>query len=226
MANQSVLKFKISKKFGGIIYPSKKINIRQHLILQKLKKGGKKRSNFSLQLQARQLLSHLYGKINTKYLIKLFQKSLKFHGKVGSNFLSFLERRLDTILYKLHFTPTFASARQLITHKKIMVNNQIITKAAYILKPGDIISIEPDFKEQTAKNIKNFFKFQETIGTLRRKQKTNKTTKVSLNKIFWHKTPHVEVNYKILQIIYLFSPQQAYYPIAIDLDLITKAFQR
>lgn len=226
MSNQKVLKFKLSKKFGGIIYPSRKINLRQHLILQKLKKSTKKRSNFSLQLQARQLLSYLYGKINTKYLLKLFQKSLKFHGKAGSNFLCFLERRLDTVLCKLHFTPTFASARQLITHGKIMVNNKTITKATYLLKPGDIVSIDPKIKEQTTTNIKSFFKFQETIGTLRKSQKSNKGSKFSMNKIFWYKSPHVEVNYKILQIIYLFSPQQAYYPISMDLDVITKAFQR
>lgn len=226
MSNQKVLKFKLSKKFGGIIYPSRKLNFKQHLILQKLKKNAKKRSNFSLQLHARQLLSYIYGKINTKYLLKLFQKSLKVHGKAGSNFLSFLERRLDTVLYKLHFASTFSSARQLITHGKVLINNKTVTKSAYLLKPGDILSIKSDIKTQTAENIKIFFKFQETIGTLRKNQKQTKASKFSMNKVLWYKSLHVEVNYKTLQVVFLFSPQQAYYPIQLDLDLMTKAFQR
>jgi small subunit ribosomal protein S4 len=226
MSNQKVLKFKLCKKFNGIIYPTRKLNLKQYSILQKLKKNTKKRSNFSLQLQSRQLLSYLYGKVNTQYLLKLFKKSLKVHGKAGSNFLSFLERRLDTVLCKLHFTPTFSSARQLINHGKILVNNKIVSRSAYLLQPGDVISIKTSIKEQTAKNIKLFFQFQETLGTLKRNEKPFKNIQPFTNKVFWYKSLHVEVNYKLLHIIFLFSPQQAYYPLHIDLDLMTKAFQR
>jgi len=93
-------------------------------------------NKFKYNLQTKQRFSLFYGGLSKTYLNYIVKKNLnsKF------NFLELLERRLDTLLYRSHFVLSVRTARQLISHKHVFINNKIITKKSYLLKKGDIIS--------------------------------------------------------------------------------------
>jgi small subunit ribosomal protein S4 len=112
---------------------------------------------FKYNLQNKQRLSLFYGSLRKSYLKKLVKstlkefKSLKAHATVL--FIKKLETRLDTALYRTHFSYSFKNARQLISHKKIYVNNRIVQYNAYLLKKGDLITLDKEIFEVVASNI-------------------------------------------------------------------------
>jgi ribosomal protein S4 len=103
----------------------------------------KKASEFKLQLKERKKLSLFYGSLSKKQLSQIVNESRFYKGHDSKKILSFLEQRLDVILYRSNFAKNIALARQYISHKKILVNNKYITIPSYRLNPGDIISIAP-----------------------------------------------------------------------------------
>ena len=111
---------------------------------------------------------------------------MKMIGKSNINFFSQLERRLDCIIYRANFVTSLQEARQLISHQKISVNNILINKSGYLVKPGDIISILSNEKEIQAKSITNFLNRPATLkalndkGSLQNKKKPNKSFKKSI----------------------------------------------
>ena len=70
-------------------------------------------------------------------------KARRLKGDTAENFVGMLESRLDAILYRANFVPTFQSARQVINHKHIMVNGKTVNIASYMVKVGDVISVKP-----------------------------------------------------------------------------------
>ena len=110
-------------------------------------------SDFKNQLKERKKLSIIYGKLSKKYIKKTLTQASKLHGKLNDNFLFLLEARLDVVLFRASFFSSIPSARQWISHNKILVNNNIINTASYRLKPGDIISISPQNKTNLSKKI-------------------------------------------------------------------------
>ena len=77
----------------------------------------------------------------------MFSASRK--GSTGENLLQLLETRLDNVVYRSGFGSTRAEARQLISHKSIMVNGQLVNVASYSVKPDDVISVREKSKKQT-----------------------------------------------------------------------------
>ena len=110
-------------------------------------------SDFKNQLKERKKLSIIYGKFSKKYIKKTLIQASKLNGKLNDNFLFLLEARLDVVLFRASFFSSIPSARQWISHNKILVNNNIINTASYRLKPGDIISIHPQNKINLSKKI-------------------------------------------------------------------------
>ena len=110
-------------------------------------------SDFKNQLKERKKLSIIYGKFSKKYIKKTLIHASKLNGKLNDNFLFLLEARLDVVLFRASFFFSIPSARQWISHNKILVNNNIINTASYRLKPGDIISIRPQNKINLSKKI-------------------------------------------------------------------------
>ena len=112
---------------------------------------------FKYNLQNKQRLSLFYGSLRKNYLKKLVQSTLKkfksVKGHATALFIKKLETRLDTALYRAHFSYSFKNARQLILHKKIYVNNKIVQYNSYLLKKGDLITLDKEVFEIVAYNI-------------------------------------------------------------------------
>lgn len=206
---QKQLKGKTSKNFAAILWKFRKLTLKQTktIYVNKKKLNTKKYSNFALQLKAKQLVSALYGKLKLQSLRQLLNKSESYRGKITYTFFSLLEKRLDSCLVQLKFAPTFLAARQLINHQKIYVNNRTVISPGFILKPGDFVSICADVRAQTYTNLQSILE-----------QSSNKQIQL-------YKPMQFEVNYKTMEAIFLFSPQQIHYPTQLDPELVIKSFR-
>lgn len=97
-------------------------------------------SQYGKQLREKQKAKRLYG-IMEKQFKKYVDKAMEAKGNTGDRILSFLERRLDNTIYRLGFTPTRPGARQLVSHRHVLVNGKKLNIASYQVKIGDTISI-------------------------------------------------------------------------------------
>ena len=111
-------------------------------------------------LHNKQRVSLFYGGFLVRYLkkqvnlvVKNKKKFLNKYLDLNLSFLSLIEKRLDIILYRSHFVPSVRRAQQLMSHKHIKVNGQIITDKSSTLKPGDIVEIHEKMKPQVYYNI-------------------------------------------------------------------------
>ena len=100
-------------------------------------------SIYKSQLRERKKLALLYGNLSKKEIYKTIQKAEKYRGPLRDNILRVLESRLDVILYRVGFFKSIPTARQWIIHRKILVNQQVVTIAHYQVKAGDIVSVDP-----------------------------------------------------------------------------------
>ena len=112
---------------------------------------------FKYNLQNKQRLSLYYGKLRKSYLIKLVKSTLSEFKSENTHatvlFIEKLEMRLDTALYRAYFSYSFNHARQLISHKKVYVNNKIVQCNSYLLKKGDIITFDVGIFSLITRNI-------------------------------------------------------------------------
>jgi small subunit ribosomal protein S4 len=209
MKIQKQLKGKPCRKFGAFLWKTRTFTIKQEkaVSLANKKVNTKKLSNFALQLRAKQLVSALYGQLKLQHFKHLLQQSQKYRGKLAHIFFSLLEKRLDSCLVQLKFAPTFLAARQLINHKKVCINGNIITAPGVLLKPGDSVSFIPEIQTRVASNVQTACALHDS------------------KKVLAYKPLHFEVNYKTLEAIFLFSPQQVHYPTRIEPELVLKALR-
>jgi len=112
---------------------------------------------FKYNLQNKQRLSLYYGKLRKSYLRKLVKSTLSEFKSENTHatvlFIEKLEMRLDTALYRAYFSYSFNHARQLISHKKVYVNNKIVQCNSYLLKKGDIITFDVGIFSLITRNI-------------------------------------------------------------------------
>jgi len=99
-----------------------------------------KKSEYAVQLREKQALKRTYGLLERQFH-NIFEKALGLPGKTGDNLIILLERRLDNVVYRLHFATSRAQARQLVNHGHIAVNGKRVNIASYLVKPGDVISV-------------------------------------------------------------------------------------
>ena len=130
----------------------------------------RKLSNYGIQLREKQRIKYLYG-ILEKQFRTYFKKSVKKDGPTGDNLLIMLESRLDNTIYRLGLASTRRAARQIVSHKHILVNNTVVNIPSFILSSGDKIKIRDKSKKN---NI-----FQESM---RRIQGDNPMPWLSLDK--------------------------------------------
>jgi len=104
-------------------------------------------SDYGKQLKAKQTLKGYYGNIGEKKFHKYYLEAANMKGETNQNMIGLLESRLDAIVYRAKLAPTVFSARQLVSHGHIKVNDKRVKISSYQVKPGDVISISDKAKE-------------------------------------------------------------------------------
>ncbi len=97
-------------------------------------------SNFGLQLREKQKLRRVYGLLEVQ-LRNLYEKSSKAKGVTGQVMLSTLERRLDSVIYRMGIGTSRPQSRQIVRHGHITVNGRKVNIPSYVVKPGDVVSV-------------------------------------------------------------------------------------
>ena len=118
-------------------------------------------SDYGNQLREKQKLRRMYG-VMEKQFRNYYKKASKLKGSTGENLLKLLEGRLDNIVYRMGFAVTRAEARQLVSHKSIMVNGRVINIPSYQVNASDEISVTDKGKEQL--RVKNAVNISSQLG--------------------------------------------------------------
>ena len=111
--------------------------------------GGKKPrlSDYGLQLREKQKIRRIYGVLERQFR-RYFAEAERRKGSTGELLLQLLESRLDNVVYRMGFGSTRAEARQLVSHKAIAVNGQVVNIPSFQVKVGDVVSIREKAKKQ------------------------------------------------------------------------------
>ena len=144
-------KTKIARKFGDPIYgPDKYFEKKNYPPGQHgANKRRRKTSEYGIQLKEKQKAKYTYGVLERQFA-KLFDKALRKKGVTGEVLLQLLESRLDNVVFRLGIAPTRNGARQLVSHKHIIVNGKVSNIPSLILKAGDIVGVREKSKSLEA----------------------------------------------------------------------------
>ena len=142
MARYRGPKAKKARAFGEAIYGFSKAFEKKKYApgMHGNKRRRKQRSDYALQLMEKQKAKYTYGVLERQFR-NLFEKASSKEGITGENLLKYLEARLDNTVFRLGIAPTRRAARQLVTHKHIVVNGVVTNVPSCTLKPGDIVSV-------------------------------------------------------------------------------------
>ncbi len=110
-------------------------------------KSGMRRSDYGTQLREKQKLRRIYGVLERQFR-RTFAEADRRKGSTGENLLKLLESRLDNVVYRMGFASTRAEARQIVSHKAIMLNGHPANIPSMLIKAGDVISIRDKSKAQ------------------------------------------------------------------------------
>jgi small subunit ribosomal protein S4 len=114
--------------------------------------GTKKRKapgEYALQLKEKQKAKYTYGILERQFR-KTFDEANRIKGVTGENLIKLLEARLDNTVYRLGIAPSRPAARQLVTHKHVTVNGDVVNVPSFQLRPGDVISLKEATRGNTA----------------------------------------------------------------------------
>ena len=111
--------------------------------------SGQRTSDFGLQLREKQKVKRIYGVLERQFR-RYFAEADRRRGNTGATLLSLLESRLDNVVFRMGFASTRSEARQLVSHKAILVNGQQVNIPSYMVKAGDVISV----REKSAKQAR------------------------------------------------------------------------
>lgn len=118
-------------------------------------------SDYALQLRAKQRLRRIYGVLEKQFR-NYYKAADQQRGATGQNLLNSLESRLDNVVYRMGFASTRAEARQLVSHKAIIVNERLINIPSYTVSAGDTIKIRE--KSKTQQRVKDALTVAEQYG--------------------------------------------------------------
>jgi len=144
-------KTKISRRFGEPILGNGKWLDKnsnppgQHGATKKRKQPGE----YALQLREKQKAKYTYGVLEKQFR-KTFEEASRKKGVTGENLIKLLEARLDNTVYRMGIAPSRPAARQLVSHKHIVVNGDVVNIPSCQLNPGDTITLKEKSKENTA----------------------------------------------------------------------------
>ena len=116
-------------------------------------RAGKKVSEYGLQLREKQKAKFIYGVLEKPFR-NYYEKADRMKGMTGENLMVMLERRLDSVVFRMGFARTRREARQIVDHKHVLVNGKQINIPSYLIKAGDVIEIrEKSVSMQRFKDI-------------------------------------------------------------------------
>ena len=127
--------------------PKSPFNSRNYPPGQHGKSRRGKPSDYGTQLEAKQKMKFYYGNMNERQFRNIYRKAIQKKGNTTENLVSFLESRLDTVIYRAKFASTVFSARQLINHGHIKVNGKKVNIPSYKVKAEDTIEVKDKSKD-------------------------------------------------------------------------------
>ena len=108
---------------------------------------GRRMSDYALQLREKQKLRYIYGVLERQFR-NYYKEAARLKGATGENLLQLLERRLDNVVYRMGFGCTRAEARQLVSHKAILLNGKCMNIPSHLVSKDDVISVRDKSKKQ------------------------------------------------------------------------------
>lgn len=105
-------------------------------------------SDYGLQLREKLKIKRYYGVLEKQFKL-CYKNAARLKGATSSNLMSLLERRLDNVVYRIGFATTRAEARQLVSHKSILVNDKVVNIPSFLVSPGDVISVRSKARGQS-----------------------------------------------------------------------------
>jgi small subunit ribosomal protein S4 len=109
--------------------------------------SGARTSDYGLQLREKQKVKRMYGVLERQFR-RYFAEAERRRGNTGENLLKLLECRLDNVVYRMGYASTRAEARQLVSHKAVLVNGESLNIPSALVKPNDVVAIREKAKKQ------------------------------------------------------------------------------
>ena len=122
---------------------------------------GRRQSDYALQLREKQKLRYMYGILERQFR-NYYKHAARRKGATGENLLQLLEGRLDNVVYRMGFGSTRSEARQLVSHKSVMVNGQVVNIPSYQVQPQDVVAIREKARKQV--RIQDSLAIAEQLG--------------------------------------------------------------
>ncbi|WP_293999502.1 30S ribosomal protein S4 [Sphaerotilus sp.] len=123
--------------------------------------SGSRTSDYGLQLREKQKVKRMYGVLEKQFR-RYFAEAERRKGNTGATLLQLLESRLDNVVYRMGYGSTRAEARQMVSHKSITVNGQVVNIPSFSVKAGDVVSVREKAKKQL--RIVDALKLADSIG--------------------------------------------------------------
>ena len=146
MARYTGPKTKIARKFGEAIFGADKVlSKKDYPPGQHGNNRRRKTSEYGVQLREKQKAKYTYGVLEKQFR-NMFEKASRSKGITGEVLLQLLESRLDNVVFRLGLAPTRDAARQLVSHRHIVVDGKVVNIPSYSVKPGQIIGVREKSK--------------------------------------------------------------------------------
>lgn len=144
-------KSKIARKFKEPIFgPDKVLEKKQYGPGQHGAASKRsKKSEYAVQLAEKQKVKYTYGILERQFAL-VFDRASRAKGITGEVLLQLIEARLDNVVYRMGISPSRAGARQLVSHRHITVNGEVVNIPSYTLKPGDMVAVREKSKSLEA----------------------------------------------------------------------------
>jgi small subunit ribosomal protein S4 len=123
--------------------------------------SGSRTSDFGVQLREKQKVKRMYGVLERQFR-RYFAEAERRKGNTGANLLALLESRLDNVVYRMGFGSTRAEARQLVSHKALTVNGEVVNIPSYMVQAGDVIALREKAKNQL--RVKGALELAQGVG--------------------------------------------------------------
>ncbi len=151
MSKRLSSKYKIDRRMGENIWgrPKSPVNKREYGPGQHGQRRRGKKSDFGLQLMAKQKLKGYYGNITEKQFRRVYDDASRAKGNTAETLIGLLERRLDAVVYRAKFVPTVFAARQFVNHGHVKVNGKRVNIPSYRLRDGDVVEVRDRSKQMT-----------------------------------------------------------------------------